>query len=99
MVHLLKALKDLSNQVNWHVFGNPCQVNPPQTFNVRVNKPVTIGMLVGPSDLLIEEDDPTTTCCYGFDDCDPDNTESLCDGHINERAEMHAEGMQETYDY
>jgi len=98
MVHLLTALKGLAKNVNWHVFGNPCQVNPSQTFNVRVNKPIVVGQPVGPSDIL-EEDDPTTTCCYGFESCDPDNPESFCDGHINEAAEMHAEGMQETYDY
>lgn len=38
-------------------------------------------------------------CDYGYEGCDPDDPESLCEEHRTEAAEAWAEGMAETYDY
>ena len=48
-----------------------------------------------------DEQEEDMTCSYGEENCDPDSgdPESICEGHRQEMAEAHAEGMQETFDY
>lgn len=40
------------------------------------------------------------SCEYGYEGCEPDggDPESMCEQHLLEAGERHAEGMQETFD-
>ena len=39
----------------------------------------------------------TTTCPHGYENCDEDDFESMCDECKSDRAEAHHEGMMDTY--
>jgi len=44
-----------------------------------------------------DEEEEVTTCVHGYENCNEDDFESMCDGCKQDRAEAHAEGMADTY--
>jgi len=44
-----------------------------------------------------EEEDEEIQCPHGFNNCDEDDFESMCDGCKTDRAEAHAEAREDTY--
>ena len=45
-----------------------------------------------------EEEDEEIQCPFGFDNCNEDDFESMCDGCREDRAESIAEARADTYD-
>ena len=45
-----------------------------------------------------EEAEPVSVCPHGYENCDEDDFESMCDECKQDRAEAHAEGLADTYD-
>ena len=45
-----------------------------------------------------EEKEEVSVCPHGYENCDEDDFESMCDGCREDRAEAHNDAMMDTYD-
>ncbi len=45
-----------------------------------------------------EDEDENITCPYGYENCDEDDFESMCDGCKEDRGEAHNDALMDTYD-
>jgi len=57
---------------------------------------MTNDMIVDGKVLLADE--PSTECPYGYESCDQDDFESMCDGCRQDRGEAHSDAYNDTYD-
>ena len=45
-----------------------------------------------------EEEEEETNCPYGYENCDEDDFESMCDGCKEDRGQAHEDARMDTYD-